>query len=1241
MLNKTQARRHLVRCVGVVLLSFALLGSVASAQLVPPGATQWWHNGDGDWETDSNWNPGISPSDFQNPADVLFSSVPNQGDLSAITVSMEPWDWPRTRSLWFDADSGINYTINGSTLDIGYGVPSDGNLVTVNSSGTKVVETNINGTVYFSANTGWDGFIINHSQGGLRFGGLIQGSRYLRVSGSGATHFAGNLDIGGGIETVPGSGTHLILSGEALYYLNLRVGAETLVFVKRNKALGSVNSYLTIDYGGTLGIRSHVGESLNYSEQATLNVSGPGAVRALGRPAVGAIYHDGGGSPTDLNQFAGTIIMTGDTTFGARGDAGGLLLSGEVYSSTYPSNDSFSKVGLGLITLSNPNNDWTGSTIIWDGVLRTAIDTTFGAPPGSAIPTFSTIYLKGGILELGDTNFNGVLGSKIQWGDDFGNDASGGFSAFGGNRSVEIQNWAGGLAWLTWGAGGFVGNNRALLLSSRYANAQIDFKNPINLGNGSREIRVERGHTDAHARLSGAITASGFGRLVKTGPGMLWLTEPIDYQVQVNEGVLRGTLGGGFGNSNLRLSGGVFGLDSDFTGSLGTGPGQVIWGSDFGLPASGGFAAYGGDRIVRLNNTPFWADIAGHPGFVQPDQELRFGHYTADGTVIWDKELSIERIRVERGRNPNVADVRFTQAILPEWFSGSEIRFVGDGRADITSHIARTTHVSGVELRLHDGGMISGNNVFLNILNGGVVTLDNLTGSNHPDRLNDSSKVSVFLSGGTLRLWGQPNGTSQELADPLLLQSIFQSSPGTLAASNTIELKHNSTGISDFTELRFAFLYKEDFFTLNYRTYDRFNAILEDFSKARLSFTFWSPSDAINHVATGTKITPWGVVNGLDFMTPVAANGVTELRPVTNYYTNTNSNNWNPSINLFLDEYSTSTLVGNRAINSLKIGDGASLTSNANYTLTINSGGLLAYSGEANTGGRLTIRTANNRPLYAHIYGSSLGLTGSSRFDVPNLVKTGPGALNLGSAATHNVPNLYIHEGTVNLSQGTLHVNNIYIGDGAGRDILVLPANSTDALRRATGRTFPNVFLRGTPHGLDPSNVYGGEQSDQAILRLSGNTKQHLAVLNVMERGTIDFAGGEVGLANILWIDQLNFLNAAGNSYDPSARLFIRNWYQYEDYLLISRGWINTYQPTQLAEFLNQIVFDGYQDFRLVALDYDSQYYAITPFNHVSGVPEPQTYGAILAAVGIGMVVWAKRRPVRQRARRSVKQAEA
>ncbi|MEY3898044.1 MAG: hypothetical protein RLZZ214_3565 [Verrucomicrobiota bacterium] len=108
--------------------------------------------------------------------------------------------------------------------------------------------------------------------------------------------------------------------------------------------------------------------------------------------------------------------------------------------------------------------------------------------------------------------------------------------------------------------------------------------------------------------LSGGI--SGAGALTKEGAGTVVFASTNSYAgvTTLDDGLLRldnasGLPGGidnavGAGESGLAFEGGVLGLATgDFTRQMGTGAGQLDW-----VTGSGGFAAFGADRQVRLNN---------------------------------------------------------------------------------------------------------------------------------------------------------------------------------------------------------------------------------------------------------------------------------------------------------------------------------------------------------------------------------------------------------------------------------------------------------------------------------------------------------------------------------------------------------------------------------------------------------------------------------------------------------------
>jgi len=145
------------------------------------------------------------------------------------------------------------------------------------------------------------------------------------------------------------------------------------------------------------------------------------------------------------------------------------------------------------------------------------------------------IYIFGnGVLEIGaDLNGTGSAGDFSRWyGSDIGSDrfyltAGGGFSAYGADRTVILNNSAGSVAY--WAAAGFVPNGKPFILSSPHANATLIFQNILALGASRREIRVQNGSAAIDARMTGRIYGTGPAGVVKSGAGTLELTGKQDY----------------------------------------------------------------------------------------------------------------------------------------------------------------------------------------------------------------------------------------------------------------------------------------------------------------------------------------------------------------------------------------------------------------------------------------------------------------------------------------------------------------------------------------------------------------------------------------------------------------------------------------------------------------------------------------------------------------------------------------
>jgi len=830
-----------------------------------------------------------------------------------------------------------------------------------------------------------------------------------------------------------------------------------------------------------------------------------------------------------------------------------------------------------------------------------------------ALPSASNLQFDGGILEIGysDPAFNRDIGTgagEVRWLPN----ASGGFSSALGTRTVTLN----GEAQLTWGQGGFIKTTRAkpLLLSSRYARGVIDFTNPIHSPNAQQDfIHVARGmNTNAYAVLSGNLTGVGSNPqngLYQTGPGLLWLTGENTFPNKV--GTFAGALGGNIPyNSKFDFSMGVYMAHQDVFRNISGGHigNNVEWYAGGG---GGGFAAYAGDILVRLNNSTTqvtWGTF----NFVRNHQTLIFGHYMAKGTILWDKQLGLgtdlsHLITVERGiaaKAANRADVSFTQALSG---SGGSLTIQGDGRMDIAVdnpdlQIA-TININGAELRLQQDGRIAATATNFFLKNGGTLTLDNLGthksatgGKLNEDRINDDSNIT--LNASTLRYMAAHPRAFGEAIGTITLED----------GANTIEVSRpQGSGLIALVSQDFLRSSWVGTFNLIHESVDEElyanNAQLDGalFAIDNLgSEAAWKAANTINDYG-GVKIAPWATTNGQDWLTTETSIPITgTLFSSLQTYQTGAQNTWAMGDNVALT--STQTLSASRLINSLKIVNRHLVL--GGHTLTIESGGLLTYTNGNQIRGTGTVTTGGTipRPLYIHAYGH-LTINQQATLNVLSLVKTGPASLVFNSKGTHSMRELYIHQGKVQINyDSTLNVaGKIVIGDGAGKDILRLPANRWNPI---TGN--PDVTLRGTPYG--PGAEYFSYNPDEAILQMGGNTKQTIGTLRIEDRGTIDWIGGEVGKANMLFVDKLEFNN-------KDARLFMRNWYEYEDYLLVKKVGFDFGN-------LGKIVFDGLWDLPALAVHYDAQYYMITPYNS----PEPSTYGAILGAVGIGLWTWRRRR---------------
>jgi len=506
------------------------------------------------------------------------------------------------------------------------------------------------------------------------------------------------------------------------------------------------------------------------------------------------------------------------------------------------------------------------------------------------------------------------------------------------------------------------------------------------------------------------------------------------------------------------------------------------------------------------------------------------------------------------------------------------------------SNFLGEVRLRGAKLTLSGNGRL--NNAWkFEIENGGTLFLDN-SGTAQADRISDFAIIE--LSTGNLHLSGRSSGSLTEQVGQLLLSS----------GANTIQLTHQG-GAGSFTALALAIFQPEGFSTFNLTANRRFGTG-DDLNSVRLfvNTPFGFPFPIGQALWMGT-------VEGEDWVIPTQpGDGNTYFVPLSSgdYYTGT-PQSWNSSHEVLIQNNNTTYVPWSSTgiqINTLKLGNSANLELDA----TLHTMGLLSTGQSDNYiygwNGRL-------RFLYAHVYSPTLHITnGVTLFS--GFTKTGPGTLRINApSAWHQVNTLVIHQGRVVFQSGNMETRTLYIGDGTGTDIMELPANRFDPIEGVGTSEEPArrlfITLKGSPYG-DPNS---GE-FDSAILRFGGGTVQNAYQLQVEGRGTLDFAGGTESAPNQLFLEHLILAD-----FDTTM-LFIRNWIDQQDFLLVRRSQANINRID--SDFLSRIYFEDHGGPGAEWVYWNDLYWQIRP------LPEPSTYGAIFGIVGLGLITWRKWRRV-------------
>lgn len=523
----------------------------------------------------------------------------------------------------------------GGTLTWG-----NGGTMTFNNDRGQLLVTGDNGYgLTFAQSFSWAGNnqtnkpnIVNNAPGLLTIQGNLIGqsinNRSFELTGTGDILVSGN---------VSGGGYHLLKTGG-----NTVTFTGTITFPASNCS-GFIVREGTLELGGAATFSPSYPVTVSAGTFALDGVNATITTLNLGGGAAG--------TTATVTTNTGTLTVSGTTTYnGHVANDAGATVSGllaftaganhniTVNNSTAVVNDlsiaadmsggdvanPWRKAGAGTLSLSG-SNTFTMPTYVDAGVLR--LDSA-NALPGGIGTTGGTSFLliNGGIVGLGAGDFTRPLttGSDIDKVRFYGS-TSGGWAAYGADRTVNL---GGAGAGVTWGSGGFVAG--ALILGTAEATHTLEFQNPIALGSAVRTVQVNDGAAAVDARLSGAISGTTTGNgFTKTGTGTLVLSANNSYTgpTNVNQGALR--VNGSLASTTVSVAAGAtLGGSGTLAGVL-----NVADGGTLAPGSSAGTLTVGGLLLSDASLLNFELGATGVMGGGVNDLVVVNGDFTLDGIL--------------------------------------------------------------------------------------------------------------------------------------------------------------------------------------------------------------------------------------------------------------------------------------------------------------------------------------------------------------------------------------------------------------------------------------------------------------------------------------------------------------------------------------------------------------------------------------------------------------------------------
>ena len=558
-------------------------------------------------------------------------------------------------------------------------------------------------------------------------------------------------------------------------------------------ATGTIAGSSNVNYN-TLKIQAGAGATLNFSGSAIYN-----------RNAI---------------LLAGTDDFTIQNTGGGNGGIGGiedrfLFVSNasttlNVAVTLAAADRNLVKSGDGFLALTGTSNQLAFATgtqkiVVAGGVLRGTLTNLGGGTSSGGART--TIQMRGGVLELSGggtfTRAIGLTGTASGGGLTFDEGAAekgnGGFSAIGGNATVTLVTAIADstAATLRWNDNAFLSNGYVLLMGSTKADSRVDLTNAIQLDDGTsgsnyfaREIRVadNTGSANDVARLSGVISGSANADLLKTGDGVLELTNTNTYagNTLIQQGALSfSNVGALTGSSGVILSNGTTLIYTGGTASLGTVPLTVTTGIGTvqNSGGSGSTLTFGG-TITKANTI---LTFTGSGNFIIS------GLITGGTTLNFNSDLNVvgTTVMLTNANNDYTGPTNVSgggtliDGVTNAIPTGSVATLGSSGDGAVTN----TLDLDGFDQALaslnstSNGGGTNSNRVTNSALGTGTNTLT-LSGVNSASAAVSSSFAGILQDGSTARIGLQITGGMHTLSGANSFSGGTTLTGGTLVAGN-------------------------------------------------------------------------------------------------------------------------------------------------------------------------------------------------------------------------------------------------------------------------------------------------------------------------------------------------------------------------------------------------------------------------------------------------------------------------